>query len=61
MSVSLQILYQFGVAKDDEENKKVVGFTNLDHLSSKLFSLHAGNGGNEYYESSRMELRSKGL
>ena len=55
--ISLQIaLYQFGIAKDaggTEENgflKKVVSFTdNLDHLSSKLFSLHAGNGGNEYY------------
>ena len=55
--IRLQIaLYQFGIAKDaggSEENgflEKVVGFTdNLDHLSSKLFSLHAGNGGNEYY------------
>ena len=55
--ISLQIaLYQFGIAKDaggTEENgylKKVVEFTdNLDHLSSKLFALHAGNGGNEYY------------
>ena len=54
--ITLQIaLYQFGIGKDaggTEENgflKKVVGFTdNLDHLSSKLFSLHAGNGGNEY-------------
>ena len=55
--ISLEIaLYQFGIAKDEggtEENgyiKKVVGFTdNLDHLSSKLFSLHAGRGGYEYY------------
>ena len=55
--ISLEIaLYQFGIAKNEggtEENgylKKIVGFTdNLDHLSSKLFALHAGNGGNEYY------------
>ena len=54
--ITLQIaLYQFGNKKPpyNEENEyleKVVGFTdNLDHLSSKLFSLHAGDGGKEYY------------
>ncbi len=55
--IKLQIaLYQFGISKNEggtEENgylKKVVGFTdNLDHLSSKLFALHVGNGGREYY------------
>ena len=54
--ISLEMLYQFGIAKNEggtDENgylKKIVGFTdNLDHLSSKLFALHAGNGGNEYY------------
>jgi|GEM_PF-6307519 len=54
--ITLQIaLYEFGknkppYTKENEYLKKVVGFTdNLDHLSSKLFSLHAGYGGKEYY------------
>ena len=38
--------------------KKVVGFTdNLDHLSSKLFALHVGNGGREYYGRSSKQRR----